>query len=160
MSDKSIMNLTDDEIDAILNQLPSSIHQSVTNETLRLTLADVDKKIRKLNDSLDYYQSVSVQIQDEPDRRALDAYWAAHPDLIRLEVGDKLVITEALKDLIENWNGYKVGNIGTITSINPEIKTVYVTWNDCQMSGLYIGKAQQFRRAYLEQESRNATNPT
>ena len=171
MSDKSIMSLTDDEIDAILNQLPSSIHQSVKNETLRLTLAGVDEKIRKLNGSLAYYQSVSAQIQAELDRRTLEDYWTAHPDLIRLEVGDKLQITEEFhKHKIEvlgaevaQWDidrHWPLGTIYKIRTVNPLTGEGHIQELD-ETGGTSCPYRimDKMRRAYLEQESRNAPTP-
>lgn len=90
-------------------------------------------------------------VQAELDRRALAAYWQAHPELLRVNVGDKVLVTEA---------SFKVGDSDPVGSVNT-VKSAYfryhgqwgcmikldMTWGEVFRD---LETVSDMRRAYLQ----------
>jgi len=101
-----------------------------------------------------------LKYQQEIDRRALEAYWREHPELIRFEVGDKLLVTKDSLEYIKHKQGYKIGDVVTVEDVDPYNDVCVVSWPDNDMAVPSIETSSHMRRAYLRQESQNATHST
>ena len=133
------------------------------NETLQLHIERVKESRRNIALHLAEVDAAIVEYQAELDRRAVAAYWQAHPDLLRLEVGDKVLMTEAKhKNLPFRVRGgiYAVGYTYDIINVQLKDGTLIVEFSMLGQ-GVYtnaykqkatLEEAQSMRRAWLESE--------
>lgn len=118
---------------------------NVSNEELAQRIKDFNFAIRQREKTNRIEKQLVEAYQSELDKRFLEAYWLQHPELTRVEIGDKLRVTKmgrkhvkGLKptlDTIVCITGLEKGNIifGTFRCSVP----IYV--------------ASEMRDAYFEQ---------
>lgn len=103
-----------------------------------------ERGIEETRKQLQHWESGLRNIQAELDRRALDAWWAAHPEQTRVNVGD-VVLNPTVAEYPSE-----------IQSIDIEDETCVIKWwvYDKMMNPHYwvvsMAKAQEYRRAYLQ----------
>ena len=117
------------------------------NERILLEIKQTQDWINFWKLSIEKAQSKCDELQSELDRRALAAYWLAHPELIPLNPNDQL-----LSDTIA---GYPT----EIIKVNIEDNTCDVRWwvfdrtlNPHYWTDVPMKRVQDMRRAYLESE--------
>lgn len=106
-------------------------------------------KRKSLEQSLKWLNDEDNAYKAELTRRELDRFWAANPTLLRLEVGDKLLVTEEGWAMFTHRLGYKQGDIGTIIGFKGEY--AHIQWHDGD-SLINLDIASELRKAYLAQE--------
>lgn len=67
---------------------------------------DLEREVKRLNGEISLHTA-------ELDRRAIDAYWQAHPEQTRVNVGDRLQITQ---DMVQEYGG-SMDNVGRIMTV-------------------------------------------
>lgn len=115
------------------------------------------EQIKELQDSIKAAQSYINEYQVILDRRALESYWKAHPNLLRLEVGDEILLTPEYVEWYESNTGqysrYHAGEICHIsTVISVEGKPRFIGTKEFG-GRIPYGLTLKMRRAYLERES-------
>jgi len=80
----------------------------LNDKTLRYLLeADKEAYDHYMHMCADFKQRM-LEIEAEIDRRAIEAYWIAHPDLPRLSEGDRLLITDSFVQNREGRGGVDI----------------------------------------------------
>lgn len=95
--------------------------------------------------------------QAELDRRALEAWWAAHPEQTRVNVGDKLLVTPEYNDWYSKphgWSsGFDIGAVLNVTSVYVEDNILHVRSDEELTMGVDDPIIiQNMRAAYLAQQ--------
>lgn len=127
-------------------------------DIMRTTKAE----IKELEAQLKRKCAIVADCQNELDRRAIDAYWESHPELVRLEVGDKVVITEEFQQLKIEQIGYKeaswwfdsdwaIGAIHDIRDVSPITNTGHIE-RDMGVTSCPYSVMVGMRRAYLQRQ--------
>lgn len=137
-----------------------SVYEEYSIEQLTNAIADITERIESDKRSIQQNTKRRNDLQAELDRRALEAYWKDHPELLRLEVGDKIMMTQSKhKDLPYSVRGgiYAVGEVYDI--INVRLKDGILTfvfsmadqggYTDAYKQKATLKQAQDMRRAYL-----------
>lgn len=104
--------------------------------------------IQARNERLSYYH--------ELQKRTAAAYFKAHPELLPLKVGYKLLGTH---DMYPNGFNLMTG-VYRITGIEPQRNNVFVEDTTGCMTLFHMETAQLMRRLYLEDKSRKQAKPT
>lgn len=124
----------------------SYIQKMIENQT---------KSIEQHQQSIDVLSSNVKEAQAELDRRTLEAYWTAHPDLTRVAVGDKLLVTEEYIDYFrygmrqQTW--VTAGMLVTIETINKGYNaSLYIEVNEF-VGVIPIELVHGMKSAYLQQ---------
>lgn len=131
--------------------------EAATNEHLELQKTIATDAIAEHQQLVSEYQMIVRDIQIELDRRALAAYWEAHPDLVRVQVGDKVMLTpEAELDIRTRsaWSEHSVrafckSPFFTIDSIDPINGTATLQFLHASMTDFDLSVVSNMRRQYL-----------
>ena len=129
-------------------------------EKAKVEIADLRDEIQRITRLAENHESIAAghrreiaAIQAEIARRELDAYWEAHPQLTRVAVGDKVVVTAEIVDKYGGGNE-AVGKVITVRSINLEYAdTTAVSFG--VKSDVSIAEASGMRSAYLAAHPEN-----
>lgn len=99
-------------------------------------------------------EAMIKRAEAELERRALDAYWAAHPELTRVAVGDKVTITEeflALRDMRRFWSDVPIIKVSHIDPIDGTVRIEDATYAPAQVTvgSIPMPTVSRMRDAYL-----------
>lgn len=126
------------------------------DEMLELHIMRVRESAKNYRAAAQKADDLANQYQAVLGRRALEAYWAANPHLIRLEVGDKLAITQEFIDYIEaevkQGYHYHVGDVWVVKDLYA--KECHIEKDEFmgRQVNLPLAYASDMRRAYLESQ--------
>lgn len=129
---------------------------TMTDSELAYRLLMANELIQKHEQELEAARNMKAGTQRELDRRALDAWWAAHPEQTRVNVGDRLLATDAFWALVEPniLNARNIWKRGVwVTSVQPANERVMIGNRKGSYSssvGLNINFASRMRAAYLQ----------
>lgn len=120
-------------------------------------------KRKSLEQSLKWLDEETAAYRAELKRRTMEKYWAAHPEFIKLESGDELVITPSFVKQRETHGGIEVWyrkdkiTIGSVWGFDGEIVVAVKGWKDgicsLEVGGEKMDIVQDMRRAWLAREA-------
>lgn len=104
-----------------------------------------------------YHRQKITELEAEIARRQLAAYWAAHPELTPVNVGDKLVLTTALfafRQQTGGWPKYEESRVHNgdeckVVSMDNDFQWFTIEIADWQVGNVPMDVVQHMRRAYL-----------
>jgi len=120
-------------------------------------------EIEALRKVIESKQAIVDECREELDRRALAAYWEAHPNETSLNAGDKVMVTDEYNryyntDVATHGQLPSLYTAGTVVHIGGiglnKRKPVYM-WTNEFGGQTPITIAQGMRRAYLAQQETN-----
>lgn len=126
-----------------------SYYTNWSDGDLRSTIGIIQMNIREFEEKIVLSREHMNEAQAELDRRALEAYWQAHPGL-QLAVGDKLLVTEGYARWIKL--GYEAGNVVEIVRIQRVGDEIQIWIPSAIGFGTYfipLEHARQCRAAWL-----------
>jgi hypothetical protein len=120
------------------------------DETLRHWIKGWEEDIKFHEGRITRNRGYIAEHQAELDRRELAAYWTAHPELLRLEVGDRLLVTEE-GNLITD---YLIGSILVVDNFESLITGGFIGVSHDPDDGtgdiVPVNTVVRMRAAYLE----------
>ena len=140
-----------------MSDIPTLPISDYDDQALADMMRSASDTILRLNGELATQKSIYARCRQELDRRQLEAYWSAHPELMRVDVGDKLVATE------ESSIRWPFNTTLEVESVHMKDNGEYrVWWKDADgwSGGMTTEMASEFRRAYLAQEAAHADDTT
>lgn len=174
--------MTDVELDRYIEQYEGEL-KSFHTERIRRDRSIIDvsadlssesdsriqSTIDRWNDEIKEYEHYITttrrhiaEFQQVLDRRALNAFWAANPHLLRLEVGDKLLVTTALFAYRQRFGGWPKREEDRLLHRDEcEVVSIFIddqgVWCAIDIHGDQTGNIpmdviQHMRRAYLEKQ--------
>ena len=127
------------------------ILNAYSDNELVIKAAELNSAIDALTVSINGLQDGLKNVQAELDKRQLAAYFAAHPELVPVAVGDKLVVTEGVYRRKNDFT-YPVGSVITIDRIDvfPDENEISVNvLGDLGVWFLDWDEVDSMRRAWL-----------
>jgi len=94
----------------------------------------------------------------EEDCAALAAYFAAHPDLLPFQLGDKVLITDEARYRLIRFQVKDVGQTATVDTFAPDrYSQCYLTSVEAQWLCTFpINLVLRMRQAYLDQQTQSS----
>lgn len=116
-------------------------------------IAIVRRQQESMELALETGKRLLADLEAESERRAVAAYWQAHPELLRLEVGDKLLITEEFiaskRPLFSSFpSSWHIGVLCTVRKIGLKEGSIDIEHGG-GTGGVSFDLLQQMRLAYL-----------
>lgn len=125
-----------------------------TDEDVKAAFRQAHSKRMELETEMLEWQEREKECQQELDRRQLEQFWQAHPGL-RLEVGDKLLVTQSAVDaertIKTSVHILELGDIAQVIDFDYEDNRVGIKCREWfRRISLHI--TRHMRAAYLQQE--------